>query len=107
MALVITDPERCRLLIYLLPVYTNGGVGQPWGASGGLGCELTPACLKPILKSDHKALFPHSMVKGFSHGLQEKMKSGIMEVARLGKLDLFQSSIVHCLLKFSWSSHAC
>lgn len=46
-------------------------------------------------------------MEGFSDELQAKPKSGIMEVARLGKLDLIQSSIVHSRLKFSWSSHAC
>lgn len=47
-------------------------------------------------------------MEGFSDGpVQAKLKSGMTEVARLGKLDLIESSIVHSRLKFSWSSRAC
>lgn len=74
MALVITEPEQWRLLRYLLPASTCGGVGRPWGASSGLGWELTPACLKLRVPSDHKALSCHrkmsSVVGRFSDGLQ-------------------------------------
>jgi len=39
MALVITEAEWCRLLMYLLPAYMSGGGGRPQGASGEMGAD--------------------------------------------------------------------